>query len=367
MRILQIYDHAGISSGIVSVIMSWHRSNLLEDVKFDFLFTKKIEPSYEEEILNCGGEVFYIDDIEEKSSVFTFIKKVNKFFEKNAYRYDGVHLHSANFAFPYLYFAKKYGIPLRILHVHSVAFGNNLLSGIRNIPLIYFNRFLANSFIACSTNAAKTWFGLLGISNFEIIPNPLEVEKYGQNMDIRREVRSQLNIKDDTIILGHVSNMTPLKEVPFIIDVLDRLRQDGFECKLVLIGKDVLPATVKDKINIYNLEQEVINLGVRSDIEMVLHAIDVCLMPSKSEGFGMVPLECQAADVPVIISKNFPKEIKASEKVSVLERDVELWSSEVVKMLPKRFVSNNLNNLKFNFSLQTVVPKLYKFYHRITE
>ncbi|HFR3986059.1 TPA: hypothetical protein ACHVIO_002040, partial [Streptococcus suis] len=68
MRILQIYDHAGISSGIVSVIMSWHRSNLLEDVKFDFLFTKKIKPSYEEEILNCGGEVFYIDDIEENSS-----------------------------------------------------------------------------------------------------------------------------------------------------------------------------------------------------------------------------------------------------------------------------------------------------------
>lgn len=362
MKILQIYDHAGISSGIVSVLVAWHKYNIHKNVEFDFLFTKKISPSYESEILKYGGKIFYINEGEKKLSPLNFIYKVRGFFKKYRNRYDGVHLHSANFAFPFLYYAKKYKVPLRILHVHSAVLGNKKISSIRNIPLVYLNKFWANKFIACSTNAAKVWFDLLRVHDFDILPNPLEVEKYSENIELREKVRHQLGIEDSTILLGHISNMTPLKEVPFVIDILHEMVKNNHNYKLVLIGKDSLPSAVKEKITKNSLDERVINLGVRNDLDVLIHAIDVCVMPSKSEGFGMVPLECQAANVPVIISDNFPKEINVTNKVSVLENNLEVWCTAVSKFASERFVPNDLNELKINFSLQTIVPQLYRIY-----
>ena len=99
-------------------------------------------------------------------------------------------------------------------------------------------------------------------------------------------------------------------------------------------GKGDLENKIRDDIKLYGLENEVLLLGVRSDIPDLLHVMDVLLMPSLFEGNPVSLIEAQAAALPCVISDiitdKIDMELNLISKVS-LSSPVEKWIEAIIK------------------------------------
>ena len=363
IRILQVYDHDGTNSGITSVMMNWYKNINLSEIQFDFLFCWRKKPSVKDDIISRNGKIYYIENAEKIKDYLAFIKKTKIFFEKRASDYEIIHLHSAIFCYPILYYAKKYGISHRIVHAHSISTGNTKISSIRNNILLVPMKKIATDFWACSDNVAKEWFEKRGIYSYKVVLNGIDMDLYKNNSAIRKTIRKKFCITNEEIAVCHISNMSALKNVPFVIDVFENMLKTKKECRLFLIGRDALPKEVERKIKHYGIADKVSNIGIRSDINQILQGMDICLMPSVSEGYGLVPIECQAASVPVIMSLGFPDIVNVTELSAKKKLDISEWTKCSFELLNKshRISYENVFYKKYNnIEIVRQVTELYK-------
>lgn len=360
-RVLQVYDSISVSSGISTVIMSWYRNIDKTNITMDVLCCWNRKPSYENEIYKYGSKVFYIENEDKIKNYFIFIKKVKYFMKNQAKNYDIIHLHSAIFAYPILYYAKKYGVSERIVHVHSSSLGNTRFSKYRNLICLIPMKHLANHYWACSYDAAKVWYEKLNINKYTIMLNGINVRDFHKNINARSYYRKLWNVSDDEILLGHISNMSPIKNVPFILKILNMMIKKKYKVKLALIGKDVLPGNVQKLINELGLEDVVINVGVSNEINKCIQAIDVGIMPSISEGYGLVPIEFQAAQIPVLLSNGFPNVVIATEYAIQLDLNVNIWVDNIIDCMQHGNMINIEEKMKL-YDLDFIVDKVAKLY-----
>jgi glycosyltransferase involved in cell wall biosynthesis len=92
-------------------------------------------------------------------------------------------------------------------------------------------------------------------TNFQIINNAIDAERFKFNKKNRKEIREKYNIKDDEILLGNIGRLCEQKNQGFLIDVLRKL--DG-KYKLMLIGDGNKKKEIEEKLSEYSLEKRVI-------------------------------------------------------------------------------------------------------------
>src|SRR5699024_9391685 len=72
--------------------------------------------------------------------------------------------------------------------------------------------------------------------------------------------------------------------------------------KLLLIGEGPLLSQIQEKVKKMKLEKRVLFLGFRKDIPEVMHTVDLIVIPSKWEGFGLIAAEAMACGIPIVAS-----------------------------------------------------------------
>jgi glycosyltransferase involved in cell wall biosynthesis len=101
------------------------------------------------------------------------------------------------------------------------------------------------------------------------------------------------------------------KNHSFIVDVFYELCQRENNAWLLLVGDGPLAEEVLAKAEQLKLDERVILAGVRDDVpELMVHAMDVFLFPSRFEGLGLVLLEAQAAGLPCVVADTVPAEAR---------------------------------------------------------
>lgn len=106
-----------------------------------------------------------------------------------------------------------------------------------------------------------------------------------------------------TIIIGHVALIQESKKQWFTIELLKKLRAEGYDAVGVFAGECREPEYMKElnqKVEQYGLKESVTFLGRRNDIPNLLKMIDMLIIPSAFEGFPLAGLEAAAAGVPVV-------------------------------------------------------------------
>lgn len=362
MKILQVYDHGAISCGVVSTIMEWNRQLKESGIVFDYLFGYQRTPSRDEEIRNLGGKVYYVQNDKNISNFIKFVSQVKAFMKEHSSEYDAIHLHTTTFCFPYLYYAKKYGIPIRIAHAHSISLGNTRVRSYRNIFLTFPLKFYANEFWACSESAAQAWFRRFGIKRYDVILNGIDIEQYKYNQEIRHKVRLKLGLSDERVAIVHISNMSAIKNIPFLIKTQKKIVQKNKKCILFLVGKDYLPCEIECLIHKEELDNYVVNLGVRTDIPELLQGMDICMMPSLNEGLGIVAVEAQAAGVATIVSDGFPDDIMVTDKIQKIEFDANLWADKAISLIGNRENETDNTELEEKFNSKRIAFKVKERY-----
>ena len=110
--------------------------------------------------------------------------------------------------------------------------------------------------------------------------------------------------------LGVVGQITPWKAQDDAVWMVARLKVDHPEVRLLLVGSakfasvrydnQAFARQVEELVAALGVEEHVVWLGERTDIPEILRALDVVLVPSWEEPFGMAVIESMAMEVPVL-------------------------------------------------------------------
>ena len=162
------------------------------------------------------------------------------------------------------------------------------------------------------------------------------------------DLRTELGLAADVPLLGHVAQITPWKGQDTSIRALADLRSHGLDAHLLLVGHVVFGGKrvrYDNRAFLRRLEGLAAELGVtdavhflgqRDDVPTILRALDLSLLPSWEEPFGLVTLESMALGTPPIVSAVGAGPELVEDEVSgriLPPRRPELWADATRKLL----------------------------------
>lgn len=368
IRILHIL-HSMNRGGAENAIMNYYRHIDRGKVQFDFLLTEQNKCQFEDEIKSLGGKIYRVPLLRMTNPI-PYIKAVATFFNEHR-EYKIVHSHtSSKSVFP-LWIAKRGGVPVRIAHSHNTKSEKGIRGWIRNIFKIPLKR-VATNLCACGNEAAIWLYGnkYFNKGKVTILPNVIECSRFAYNEHKRKEVRSQLHIDDNTLILGCVARFSLQKNLLFLIDMFSELHQQLTNSKLLLLGDGELKEDIINQVQKYNLRESVIMTGVVPNVSDYEQAMDVFLMPSFFEGLPLSLIEAQISGLKCFASTGVPQEADKTGLVSFipLDKGPHYWAEQIVDQLPYTRRSYLHEMQEAGYDAETSAKKLQDYYlHLIQE
>ncbi len=135
-------------------------------------------------------------------------------------------------------------------------------------------------------------------TRIEVIYNGIDPAPFEQASG--NALRSRWGIPDDAPVLGFVGQLDPRKGIGVLLTAFDLIRQAVPEARLVFVGEGPLREMIESETREKGWKDRVLLAGFHDDIPEVMRAIDVLVLPSFWEGFGIVLIEAMAAYRPVI-------------------------------------------------------------------
>jgi len=127
-------------------------------------------------------------------------------------------------------------------------------------------------------------------------------------------VREQLDLGPDVRLIGQVAQITPWKAQDVSIRALAELRSGGHDVHLLLIGgvafggkrvrfdNHAFLDSLERLVDELGVRHAVHFLGQRDDVPELMRALDLTLLPSWEEPFGLVTVESMALGTPPLVS-----------------------------------------------------------------
>lgn len=330
VKVLQVLDKISYNSGVSAVVMNYCNHISSDNIDIDFLLYEEPE-QYWKDLLGKKGIEFYTTGRPSGREMVAYKKRVKQFFQEHGKKYDVIHLHIPNAAFVVLKYAKKYGVPIRIIHSHNARGADGVIKKIRNYVLNKWGIIYANQYFACGIEAAKYLFGKkkVELNQIVIINNAIDLERYRFDIEARKRIRAELGI-DQEVLLGHVGRFEEQKNHKGLLKNFKELTLRDEKYKLVLIGDGPLREALQNEVMQCDLKDKVIFTGIVNNVNEYLSAMDVFLLPSLYEGLPVVCVEAQVAGLPCIISKSVTTEICFTDLVKFVQNeDVDTWCDEI--------------------------------------
>ena len=368
IKILYFVDRM-LRGGIQSLLIDWVSRFDKTKISVDFLLLDDgNDYELENTLKKLGCNVYKLKGIW-INNPFDFVKEATALdiFFKEHHNYQIIHMHSSSKNYLVLKYAQKYGIPTRISHSHNTDYQTNnrikkIIGDILKKKLIKYS----TDYFACSVMAGEWMFGKDKVSSgkVKIIHNAVDYKKFKYNENIRKKIRNEFNIKNNEILIGNVGRFVEQKNHSFLIDVFNEIHRIDKDTKLILVGSGGNEDLVKNKVKELGLTKAIIFTGFRNDVNMIMQAMDVFLMPSLYEGLPVVGVEAQAAGLPCFMSKDvITKEVQISNCVHFISLDSSAreWAKTILNSNLNRV--NNEKQLKENgYMIEDTILDLTYFY-----
>ena len=360
IRILHIVTYMD-RGGLETMLMNCYRHIDRAQIQFDFLVHREFRADYDDEIESLGGRIYRLPRLNPFSPGY---KKALLDFFKGHPEYRIVHCHLDCMSAIPLAAAKKCGVPVRIAHSHNSSQDKNwkyLLKRyfMKKIPAA------ATHLFACSDEAGAFMFPG---ENVTVIKNGIESEKFTFDPAVREEMRRALGL-DTQIVVGHIGRFMPQKNHAFLIDDFAEVRKQA-DATLLLVGEGPLREQIMEKVRALGLADSVMFLGLRSDVNRILQAVDVFVMPSVYEGLPLAVVEAQSAGLACILSAAASPQSRITDRTEFLsiQESPALWAEHIRTAAGMPRISQRQTIADAGFDIQTTAQWLSDFYRReVTE
>ena len=176
----------------------------------------------------------------------------------------------------------------------------------------------------------------------EVIHNFIDLEEFSP-AKADPAVRARYACGDEALI-GHLSNFRWVKRPQDVIRTFHRITQHH-AARLLMIGDGPDRETAERLADELGVGEQVHFVGSDLDVEELLPQLDLFLLPSEQESFGLAALEAMACGVPVIASRvgGLPELIEDEKSGYLLPlRDVEAMSARAIEALSNKELHGRL-------------------------
>lgn len=321
----EIWGTGGIESFLLSTLEHMDRS----DLEIDIVVEKKTSDLYlsRVEAMGLGFRILSGSTRKVLNNLVAFQALLQE------RKYDIVYLNIYQaLSMLYARAARLAGVPTCIAHAH----GSGLRPSItRQLKLFLHNiskKVLSGNitqFWACSKKAADFMFPKG--TNYKFIPNGIIIDRFTFNSAVREKIRLELGMQN-CFVIGCVGRLSSEKNQTFLLDILMFLQKKCPEVVLLLVGEGEERIRLEAKAKRLGLSDKVIFYGFSKNIPHLLWTMDVLVIPSLVEGFGIVAIEAQAAGLPVFCSTAVPPEAGPTELVRFISLDAgaEVWANHIL-------------------------------------
>lgn len=375
VRVLQITGgfSKGASGGVTAFLFNYFMAIDSSEVAFDFLpiAYQPFDP-YRKDIENKGGRLYCLNVHNFKGirGKLLYVKKLSQFLKDRTY--DVIHINTGSFFTLFLcsLVSKLRGKKAKVIaHTHSVLTYQG--AGQLSITLAKtLWKYVADYYFACSIPAGEYMFPkkIVASSRFRVIRNAIDSDKFVYNKEIRHEYRDLLGVKNE-LLIGHVGRFVEVKNHEFLIRVFKHVHDRQANVKLVLVGTGELEEKIRKVVRSLGLEHVVMFMGQRRDVNKIMQALDILLLPSLREGLGVVAVEAQAAGLPVITSEVVPMEAKTTDMFFQLPLDAgeDKWAEFILELCHKHERRNTQQEIvESGFDIKNSAKQLGDFYKKVS-
>jgi glycosyltransferase involved in cell wall biosynthesis len=308
VQILRSASYGGVETHVLDIIRLCDKSSY--DISLISLTNAPVSDKFQE----LGIRIFRLEDTEWMSrrslqNILPLAKLLRRL------RPDIVHLHGMRPFFVGSVAARLAGVPRIVSTVHSsykltvpADSGNRLIRLLNAGKIVSLTGLMLSTRVITVSNylsaecrgIAAVLPGFVGKrlrDKIITVYHGIDTSKYAAN------VSQDGRFHEDYKVVGTVSRLDePYKGIGILIKALHVLVANSHKVKLKIAGDGHSQYALEKLVQSCNLEKHVEFCGFRSDVPVFLRGIDIFVLPSLSEGFGLVNLEAMAAGIPVIAS-----------------------------------------------------------------
>lgn len=350
--------------GVETLLINLYRNIDRTKVQFDFLVHNHSKAAFDDEIISLGGHIHKLTCTISQNPI-KYLKELNDFFTQYK-EYVIVHAHQNGLSGYILQIAKKHNVPVLIAHSHVVNPQYTLFQKVSRIIGLKLVRTNSDYILGCSSGAVEYLSGVVSDSVKNIVmKNAINIKNFEFNKFSRKIFRNQLGANDDTLVIGNVARFFDEKNHKYLIDLFNKFLHINPNSLLILIGDGELRKQIHMDVIERGIEDKVFFLGLRNNVNEIINAMDVFVMPSLFEGLGIVLIEAQANGLPCVASDTIPKD---ADIKSNLIRFVKLgndndWVNAIISAKRKFNLEDiRRNAIKAGYEIKDVAQWLQNFY-----
>lgn len=351
--------------GMETFIMNLYRNIDRDKIQFDFAVHGDDAGDFEDEITGMGGKFYYFPHM--RKNPHNYRKTWKKFWSEHKNEYTAFHMHTNSLAnVMAMEEAVKAGVPIRIIHSHSSMANKGKLQFLNDLLHKYHQKKLsklATNLFACSDKAAEWLFGGTEVQGMKVVQvnNGVDTVKFKFDQQKRDEIRTRLDLRGKKVI-GHIGAFIPVKNHAFLIDVIEKAHLADSDVRCLLIGGGELVEQIKALVHEKKLDKTISFMGVCDNVNELLSAMDVFVMPSLYEGLPVSLVEVQANGLPAVVSDTITKDVKMQDNLHYfsLSESSENWAKKIIEVINNNERSNDSNCVaKHGFDICDTV-KIYE-------
>ena len=206
----------------------------------------------------------------------------------------------------------------------------------------------------------------------EVIPNFVNCDLYHRTPEVMQH-RAEY-AKPNEKILVHLSNFRPVKRLPDVIEIFDRV-QRKVPSRLVLIGDGPERSRAEWLAVNKGIHNKVEFLGKQDRIYEKLPVADLMLLPSELESFGLAALEAMACEVvPIATKEGGVPEVIDHGKTGFLAAvgDVDTMANYAIEVLSdeprlKQMGKEARASAQARFCASKIIPMYEQYYREVLE
>ncbi|WP_229211354.1 MULTISPECIES: glycosyltransferase [unclassified Duganella] len=133
-----------------------------------------------------------------------------------------------------------------------------------------------------------------------VIPNCVDTDRFKPGADMRHAARLALQLPPGALVIGVAARLSEQKRPGHLLDLFVLLRQRFPQLYLVMMGSGPLEAGLRRQVEQAGLAPYVVFTGFVPALETLLPALDLHILMSRNEGFGIATIEAMACGVPAV-------------------------------------------------------------------
>lgn len=346
MKRILVYGLSPVWGGTESYFMTLYGKIDRTQMQFDFLFPYHVRDiPYEKIIAEAGGNI-YREYYQYGERRLEGAVSVREFFDIHSGQWDGIYINiqAIDTAYRLLVEARRRGMKYRVIHVHSSRCFHKLTAKNRLYEM-YFHltkRKNVTHFLACSDQAGRFAFHQ---SDYQVVPDAIDFERFSYNEEKRNQMRKLYQIREDTVVVGMCARLVYQKNAEFALKIFRVYHEKNQDSCFLLVGDGPERENIEQMIGEYQLTDSVILTGAVRNVPDFLQIMDIFLLPSRSEGFGIVLLEAQAAGLSCFTSRGVvPAEVNVTGHVHFvdLKKDEYVWAARISEVDRGRYDASEL-------------------------